>query len=257
VCVCVCTCSILGPVLFSVFLASLTALCANSKYIKYADDLTILHFMRCSEDDRLSLEYGHIVKWCSQHAMMINTKKSHILDICTKTSIVVAPVDSLEIVTSTRLLGLILNKDLKWNDHVMIVKSRVSKLLFSVVLLKRASVNEKTLWSIYYALIRSVLVFAYPAICNMSAYLFKQLLAVESKVARVIGSDPPKGLRLFCEQLCINLAARVNSDPRHPLRQLCELKPQHAVMRLRSAGQNIRALRSRTTRFQNCFMRFI
>jgi hypothetical protein len=166
-------------------------------------------------------------------------------------------VDSLGSVVTTRLLGLILSNNLKWKDHVFSTKSKVCKLIFAIVLLKRAEVCAMTLWNIYYALLRSVMVFAYPAVCNMSASLFSELAAVERKVARIIGEPPPVDLKSFCEKLCLNFASRIKSEPLHPLRQLFELKPVHSSLTLRRANCVLRAPRCKTSRRQNSFLRFM
>ena len=48
--------SVFGPVLFAMVIDSLSPLCLNSLYIKFADDVTVLHFSRSAEDDHLQLE---------------------------------------------------------------------------------------------------------------------------------------------------------------------------------------------------------
>ena len=53
--------SVIGPLLFSLVMDSLNPLCKNSRYFKYADDLTVLHFMRSSCDDDMQAEITHIL----------------------------------------------------------------------------------------------------------------------------------------------------------------------------------------------------
>ena len=52
--------SILGPLLFSITLASLEPLFNNSRMIKYADDITLLHFVRSAADDLLQRELDNL-----------------------------------------------------------------------------------------------------------------------------------------------------------------------------------------------------
>ena len=55
--------SVVGPILFSMAFNSLNPLCQNTKFIKYADDLTVLHFLRNENEDNLQLELNSINDW--------------------------------------------------------------------------------------------------------------------------------------------------------------------------------------------------
>lgn len=55
--------SILGPILFCLAIDNLSHACPNSSIIKYADDVSILHFLRSSSDDHLQSEWDNIVSW--------------------------------------------------------------------------------------------------------------------------------------------------------------------------------------------------
>ena len=54
---------VLGPVLFCLVMNDLSFCCPNSHLIKYADDVLILHFLKCSSDDSLQLEWNFLVSW--------------------------------------------------------------------------------------------------------------------------------------------------------------------------------------------------
>ena len=55
--------SIIGPILFSLVIDSFTNVCDNSVVFKYADDITILHFLRDASDDGLQSEFDNIHLW--------------------------------------------------------------------------------------------------------------------------------------------------------------------------------------------------
>jgi hypothetical protein len=66
----------------------------------------------------------------------------------------------IEVVKSAKLLGLIFNDDLKWNDHVAglhvhIVK-KSAKRLYMLRLLKRARCDTKTLISVNFSCVRPI-----------------------------------------------------------------------------------------------------
>ena len=52
---------------------------------------------------------------------------------------------SLEKVSTAKILGVTFRNDLKWNDHVDPITSKAAKLLYLLRQLKRADVNAKDL----------------------------------------------------------------------------------------------------------------
>ena len=53
--------SVLGPILFCLVVDSLLPACANTKILKYADDIVLLHYERKLSDDNLQLEWDSLV----------------------------------------------------------------------------------------------------------------------------------------------------------------------------------------------------
>ncbi|MEL7308255.1 MAG: reverse transcriptase family protein, partial [Pseudomonadota bacterium] len=115
--------SVLGPILFAMVIDSLVPLCHNSAYIKYADDVTILHFIRSDEDDMLQQEWSHLENWSKSVGLSLNYSKCHVMNCVTKSVLSPRPIRAtddmcLPTVSSMRLLGVIFSDDLKWNLHV-------------------------------------------------------------------------------------------------------------------------------------------
>ena len=67
--------SIIGPLLFCLAIDSLSSVCANSAMIKYADDVTVLHFVRREEDDDLQCEMDNISAWSRSAGLSLNPTK--------------------------------------------------------------------------------------------------------------------------------------------------------------------------------------
>lgn len=248
--------SIIGPPLFAIFIASLRTLCSCCRLVKYADDVTVMNFVRDPADDHILETLSHISQWCESNFMRINFSKTNLMDIITKSSLSLRSSESMTCVRVVRLLGVIHSDSLKWNNHIDHAIKRASKLIFCIFCLKRSGVSSVVLWSVYEAIIRSVLVFAFPAFCNLSNYLRQRLCAFEKRVSRIIGSQPSKSITDFCDMLCRRLSASVNSDSGHPLRELCSKIPASAYS-LRRRQTTLRPPCAKTERFKNSFIRFI
>ena len=71
----------------------------------------------------------------------------------------------VELVTSTKLLGLTIANDLTWNDHVTEITKKASKRLYFLTQLKRAGVPKQDLALFYVSCVRSVI--DYAALCKL------------------------------------------------------------------------------------------
>ena len=66
----------------------------------------------------------------------------------------------VEIISSYKLLGVIINENLKWNCHVDYITSKTSKKLYVHRLLKRAGVYEQDMLKVFSSSVRPILEYA-------------------------------------------------------------------------------------------------
>ena len=62
----------------------------------------------------------------------------------------------VERISSNKLLGVIINENLKWNCHVDYITAKVSKKLYVRRLLKRAGVQEQDLVKVFRGRVRQI-----------------------------------------------------------------------------------------------------
>ena len=62
----------------------------------------------------------------------------------------------VERISSNKLLGVIINENLKWNCHVDYITAKVSKKLYVLRLLKRAGVQEQDLVKVFRGRVRQI-----------------------------------------------------------------------------------------------------
>ena len=72
--------SILGPILLCLATDGLSHVYNNSTVIKYADDVSILHFVRHSSQDHLQLEWDQLVSWSECVNLPLNAMKCRVID---------------------------------------------------------------------------------------------------------------------------------------------------------------------------------
>ena len=137
--------SILGPVLFIIYVNNLKASTPDGHVTKYADDTTLSISSKTFQD----LEINSIIELnsCVQHLSEINLKTNESKSNVIKFSLgrqenVREPcifVDDvvLEVTESTTFLGMNLDQGLTWNDHVDKVCSKVTSGIHALSILSK------------------------------------------------------------------------------------------------------------------------
>ena len=250
--------SILGPVLFAVVVDALKCLHSNSYLVKFADDVTIIHTVRKSDEDQLQSELDHVMQWSRSVGLKVNSAKTKTMVCCTKSGLanklrhLYNGPQLIEQVQAFKLLGVTLADNFRWNQHVTNVVRVASQRLYGLRRPRGWIADKVCLWRIYFALIRSVLAYGFPAVCNMTRRLQAQLLRVEQRAVAIIGSRPPVALDEFLLQQCRTLASAIES-PAHRLHDLIRIVEKGYTLRSRPR----RAPLSRTTRFKNSFIMYL
>ena len=135
-------CSVLGPILFSLFINDLPL---HVKDISVdcdmlADD-TILHtsgkdIMQIRSNMQDSLD--QVSNWCDNNHMVINTIKTKSMTIATRQKHQLSPLPldlvlngaKIDQVSEHRLLGITIDNKLRWNSHIYNVCKTVSRRVF-------------------------------------------------------------------------------------------------------------------------------
>ena len=242
-----------GPVCFAAINAKLKTRYENSSMIKYADDNTIVHLLQTAKDDKLQMEFDHLQEETHKLGMVLNSKKTLEVRITTKrkpptlAQLVAKDGSHIEVVGSTKLLGCVESNDMTWNKHVESVVKQTNSRLHLLTLLKIAGTDRHNLQIFYNSKIRSLLAYAYPAICNMTQNLLKKLERIERRAYIIIGGDPQIKLRDFLEQQARNVIAAAKQS-NHRL---------HGIFLINTRKNSLVAPVARTSRLRNSIYRFV
>lgn len=244
---------IISPILFAFIMSKLIPLNDSTEYIKYADDLTVLHTY--SQFSRLDSELNNINSWCAANNMTLNASKTKIMHFGN------APHNHypslnfngncINEVTSTLLLGIYFDSDHKWKSHTTYIVKKANKVLFHLICLKRAGCKRDTLVLFYNYFIRSILSYAFPAMCNITNNLFNLICKVEKRAFIIIGTKPEMHIKSFTNNQCLNLKKAVLSNPYHPLRKLFS-----SVQSSTRSNSDLCVPHGRSSRYINSFIKF-
>ena len=172
--------------------------------------------------------------------------------------------DQVEVVSSFKLLGLIITSNLSWDQHVTYICSKASKRLYAIRLLKRTEVSISGLTRIFCSVVRPILEYG----CqvwdfSLTEKLSTQIDQVQRRATKITVSDNlPYDLRLkklnlitLAErrtELCRKLFQSVARNKDDKLNNLLPRHNEHADL-LRNSRE-FPIFKAKTGRFHNSYI---
>ena len=181
----------LGPILFLVMVNDLKTH-ENVDNWKFVDDISMAEALSRDVIPAIQSNLESTVIWINYNWMKLNTSKCKEMLMCflrKRPEIQPLCVNGkvLETVMSHKVLGLIIQDNLKWNKHIEMSISKASKRLHIIRVLQRGGVPPQDLLHVYYALVRSVLEYCCVIWHNsLPKYLSKNIEMVQKRALRII-----------------------------------------------------------------------
>jgi len=156
--------SILGPLLFTIYINDLHRATDLFEIIIYADDTALCGSVSTLNDESIKLIHEHLEKisnWLKLNKLSPNNDKTKYMLFHNKQKII-TPVTinfdgkSIESVNHFKYLGITLDNSLTFNPHISKLHCALAKTIGTLNMIKRF-VSEHILLQIYYALIHSKL----------------------------------------------------------------------------------------------------
>lgn len=168
--------SILGPVLFLVFINDLPKHFDKSSVLLFADDTTVINVGNTKDEveikNKEALQTAN--NWCKNNGLILNTSKTKTLQFS---------VNHLNQTESTKFLGIQVDSNLTWHSHGDQLANTMSKNIFCLRNLAQ-KVSSKILLNAYYALTEShlrygVLIWGHSAIRH-------RIFALQRRALRIV-----------------------------------------------------------------------
>ena len=152
--------SVLGPLLFLLYINDITESSKILQFYLFADDTTIFYSDKTNPETEalLNTELSKVSDWLAANKLSLNVGKSNFLHFHhgnTKHLINIKIDDtSVEEKESTKYLGVILDNQLSWKSHIQIIKTKLSKAI-GMIAKTRYFVTNTVLLNLYYSFFQS------------------------------------------------------------------------------------------------------
>ena len=186
--------SILGPLLFIIYINDLTSASTLFKPIIYADDTTLFTTLTTMENSNLTRDLSHninneltkVCEWLQINKLSLNAKKTKFMVFHKPQKKIIIPTleingNKLDSVDEFCFLGIVFDKHLSWNNHVGKISCKISQTTGVINKLKHF-LPSNILQTIYNSLILPHLNYGILAWGHKNDRLFK----LQKRVIRII-----------------------------------------------------------------------
>ena len=150
--------SILGPLLFLIYINDLPSVSTLFNMLMYADDTTLFcNLNQNTNEHEINVEINKISDWLASNKLSLNVKKTKFMVFHTIQRNVNYPnlmINNTEIerVSQFNFLGVIISSSLKWKAHISHVSLKISRVIGVMYRLKYIY-PKAVLFTLYRALI--------------------------------------------------------------------------------------------------------
>ena len=149
--------SILGPLLFLVYINDMSSYIQHSQILKFADDIKCFnHISSISDQNILQEDIDALFTWSRDSDLNFNLKKFVHISFKSKFNTTYNMSDTcIPHMDSHKDLGIILSEDLSWGKHYKSITARAYKVLGLIRRTFLPSHSTSTMVKLYISLVRS------------------------------------------------------------------------------------------------------
>ena len=185
--------SIIGPLLFLIYINHLNKAVKHSTTNQFADDTSLLyrHSSLKNINKHVNHDLSSIVHWLRANRISLNVDKTEIIIFRPKKKTIKRKRNfrisgqKIKTTTKTKYLGINLEEHLTWSQHIKLLKSKLSRAngLLSKI---RYYTSQELLRTIYYALFDSHVRYGCQIWGHSNSQLINDLAILQRKAMRIL-----------------------------------------------------------------------
>ena len=190
--------SILGPLLFIIYVNDIVNVSSILKFVLFADDTTITfsHKNITNQYDMINRELHKVCDWFKVNKLSVNASKTnfmllgtyHKTNVNTGNKCIILDNTKLERVKQTKFLGVIIDENLTWKNQIDNIAKNISRVIGLLYKLKHF-VPERILYSLYCTLISPHINYCILAWGSAAKTYLDKIFKLQKKALRVISGS--------------------------------------------------------------------
>ena len=195
--------SILGPLLFIIYINDIPEIARYAKFILYADDANIIITANTIEEINIQVhDLSHsLIKWVNCNGLALNLKKTQYMIFSRCKTDLPSPLfisnKLIERKQEARFLGVIVDESLNWTKHVKTVESKMARYIGLMYKLKKLLPLGARL-QIYHSFVQShvnfcALVWGFSSRSNIELLFSKQKKGIRAVMPGYVNYTYRKG----------------------------------------------------------------
>jgi Reverse transcriptase (RNA-dependent DNA polymerase) len=191
--------SLVGPLFFLIYVNNLEINNENIELTQYADD-TSANIKSKNKNELIDTGKKFVAEinaWFKQKKLKLNASKSVIIYFQLSSwrdmelnEMITCEGKEIEIANSAKLLGIIVDQNISWNEHINKLCKKLGRSVYALRILKNI-VSKNVIIQIYYAYFHSILSYGIELWGNAAAYLTNRVFRLQKKVIRIIENLRP------------------------------------------------------------------
>ena len=185
--------SILGPLLFLLYINDIENSSDILSLVLYADDTNAFHSDKCLQTlaNTMQDEMNKVTEWLNANKLSINTSKTKFIIFESKTKKYGTKINLkinnniIQQAAFVKFLGVIIDEKLTWKNHISFVHKKTIEAAALIAKLRHYT-NKNTLKLIYYALVYPYLTHGNLIWGNTYQTKLQKILNVQKKIVRLI-----------------------------------------------------------------------
>ena len=188
--------SILGPILFLLYINDIVNVSSTLFLILFADDTNAFISGKNIMEiiSKMNLELKKLVIWLDVNKLRLNTKKTHFMVFSpTKKSVpdhckLSISNDEIHQVSHTKFLGVMIDNKLNWDFHINYIKSKIAKAV-GIISKARKFISSRYLITLYYAFLYPYINYCIEVWGSAASTRMQSLIKLQKRAVRIITSS--------------------------------------------------------------------
>ena len=180
--------SILGPLLFIIYINDISFSSKTGNILLFADDASILYRdkNKSALEKNIETDIKNIISWLNCNKLSLNVNKTHLLYFKPNNNLSIHINNTLiSNSNSTTFLGLEINKNLNWKDHIRKIGNKIAFIIYTLNKLKNI-LPKHILRLIYTSLILPHLNYGLNVWFNSPISVKTRLIKLQKRAIRII-----------------------------------------------------------------------